>query len=273
MGFTGSLNAGRALFDLCAARPNPIPFFGELGSTNPVFLLPEALAARGAEIAAAWAGSLTMGAGQFCTNPGVVVALDGPEAVGFAKAAAAALSGVGAQTMLTEGIAQAYQRGRNAVANVTGVTPLMTSDPVVRAAAPDLFQVGASDWLADERLGHEVFGPMGVMVLAADLAEMQAVATRLVGQLTATLQMDDGDTEIARTLLPVLERKAGRILVNGFPTGVEVADAMVHGGPYPASTNFGHSSVGTIAIRRWLRPVCYQNLPAALLPDDVINAG
>jgi len=268
VGFTGSLGGGRALFDLCAQRPEPIPFFGELGSVNPMFLLPEALSARGDEIASGWAGSLTTGAGQFCTNPGIVVVIGDAAAEAFADAAAAALSETGPQVMLTNGIAAAYRDGRDRVADSVGVEAILASTCDSRKAMPDLYRTSGKAWLENEILGEEVFGPLGLIVTAADAAEMLAVAESLQGQLTCALHLDAGDIELARTLVPVLERKAGRVLANGFPTGVEVADAMVHGGPYPASTNFGHTSVGTLAIRRWLRPVCYQNMPEVLLPAD-----
>lgn len=269
VGFTGSLGAGRALFDMCAARPTPIPFFGELGSVNPMFLLPSAMSERGAEMAAGWAGSLTMGVGQFCTNPGVVIAIDSPETDAFIAAATEALSAVGAQTMLTEGIANAYRAGRDRIAGTKGVREVLTSTCDLRNASPYLFATTGAEWLANDALGHEVFGPLGLIVRVADADEMRAVARSLDGQLTCTLMMEDADTDLARALMPVLERKAGRVLVNGYPTGVEVSDTMVHGGPYPASTNFGATSVGTLAIRRFLRPVCYQNLPDALLPTDL----
>jgi 2,5-dioxopentanoate dehydrogenase len=269
VGFTGGLAGGRALFDLCARRPRPIPFFGELGSVNPMFLLPHAAAARGAAIAAGWAASLTMGAGQFCTNPGVVVVVDGPEADAFTSSARDALAQVGAQTMLTDGIAAAYRRGRDEMAAAAGVRALLSSDGDARQATPALLEVSGADWQANPALAHEVFGPLGLIVRVAGLDEMQTIAAGLEGQLTCTLHLDPEDHAAARILLPVLERKAGRVLANGFPTGVEVGDAMVHGGPYPASTNFGATSVGTFAIRRWLRPVAYQNMPEGLLDDDM----
>lgn len=266
VGFTGSLAGGRALFDLCAARPEPIPFFGELGSVNPMFLLPAALAARGPDIATGWAGSLTMGAGQFCTNPGVAVLIDGPDADAFVAQARAALEPVAVQTMLTDGIAQAYRAGRDRLAASTGVRSVLTTTCDLRNATPYLLEVTGDAWLGDHTLGEEVFGPLGLVVRVRDEGQMLEVAQSLQGQLTCTLHLDAGDTALGQRLLPVLERKAGRVLANGFPTGVEVADAMVHGGPYPASTNFGATSVGTLSIRRFLRPVCYQNLPDALLP-------
>ncbi|TYR32715.1 aldehyde dehydrogenase (NADP(+)) [Mesorhizobium microcysteis] len=269
VGFTGSLGGGRALFDLCAARPEPIPFFGELGSVNPMFLLPAALGARGEELGKGWAGSLTMGAGQFCTNPGIAVVIDGADADAFVETAKAALSQVGPQTMLTDGIASAYRKGRDRMAASTGVRELLTSTCDMRNATPYLFETTGETWLANHDLGEEVFGPLGLVVRVKDEDEMRRIAKSLAGQLTCTLHMDGGDTALARSLMPILERKAGRILANGFPTGVEVADSMVHGGPYPASTNFGHTSVGTLSIRRFLRPVCYQNLPEETLPADL----
>ena len=269
VGFTGSLAGGRALFDLCAARPEPIPFFGELGSVNPMFLLPAAVAARGAEIGRGWAGALSLGAGHYCTNPGIAVVIAGPEADAFVAAAKAALAQVGAQVMLTDGIAAAYRAGRDRVARTAGVQEVLTSVCDLRNATPYLFEVTGEAWLANHALGEEVFGPLGLIVTVTDAAQMLAIARSLQGQLTCTLHLDAADSDLARSLMPILERKAGRVLANGFPTGVEVCDAMVHGGPYPASTNFGATSVGTLSIRRFLRPVSYQNIPAGILPDDL----
>ena len=268
VGFTGSLAGGRALFNLCAARPEPIPFFGELGSVNPMFLLPAALAARGEAIGKGWAGSLTLGAGQFCTNPGIAVVIDGPDADAFVDAAKAAVAAVGPQTMLTDGIAEAFRAGRDRVAHGTGVRSVLTSTCDLRNATPYLFEVSGADWLADHSLSEEVFGPLGLIVRVRHASEMQAIARSLEGQLTCTLHLEADDMDLARLLMPVLERKAGRVLANGFPTGVEVVDAQVHGGPYPASTNFGATSVGTLSIRRWLRPVAYQNMPDELMPRN-----
>ncbi|MDD9743899.1 MULTISPECIES: aldehyde dehydrogenase (NADP(+)) [Marinovum] len=271
VGFTGSLGGGRALFDLCAARPEPIPFFGELGSVNPMFVLPQAASTRGVELGTGWAGSLTMGVGQFCTNPGIAIVIDGPEADAFVQSATEGLKAVAAQTMLTDGMAAAYRDGARRVAEGAGVKSLLSTACEGRAAAPYLFEVSAGDWLENEALSEEVFGPLGLVIRVADAAQMTQVAQSFKGQLTATLQMEAEDIELARALLPLLERMAGRVLANGFPTGVEVCDAMVHGGPYPASTNFGATSVGTLSIRRFLRPVCYQNLPDELLPADLVK--
>ena len=266
VGFTGSLGGGRALFDLCAGRPEPIPFFGELGSINPMFILPAAAKARGADIGTGWAGSLTMGAGQFCTNPGIVVILK-DQADAFATTAAKALEQTAAQTMLTDGIASAFRKGQSRIAASSGVQAVLTTTCDGRDATPFLYQTTAAQWLTNKDLGEEVFGPLGLIVLADDVQQMHSVAHALQGQLTCTLQMDASDKDVAKSLMPILERKAGRILANGFPTGVEVSEAMVHGGPYPASTNFGATSVGTMSIRRFIRPVCYQDIPLGFLPD------
>ncbi|MEY8829538.1 aldehyde dehydrogenase (NADP(+)) [Sedimentitalea sp. XS_ASV28] len=269
VGFTGSLGGGRALFDLCAGRPEPIPFFGELGSVNPMFVLPEAAAARGAEIGTGWAGSLVMGAGQFCTNPGIAVVEKGAAGDAFIAAAKAALSETGPQVMLTDGIAAAYRDGQARFDGRNAVTPLLTTESAGREARPNLYETDVEAYLQDHALGEEVFGPLGLVVRVSDAEEMIALAKGFEGQLTATIQLDAGDAALARRLLPVLERKAGRVLANGFPTGVEVSDTMVHGGPYPASTNFGATSVGTLSIRRFLRPVCFQNIPEGVLPEDL----
>ena len=269
VGFTGSHVGGRALFDLCAARPEPIPFFGELGSINPMFIFDGAMANRGSSIAEGWAGSLTMGAGQFCTNPGVVVVLEGGDAEQFSQTANDALTKTPAQTMLTDGIATAYRAGQERMAETSGVHQVMSSTYEERKASPFLYRTTAQNWLSNAALMEEVFGPLGIIVTAQNLEEMRAVALSLPGQLTCTLHIDEEDTEAATGFMPILERKAGRVLANSFPTGVEVSDTMVHGGPYPATTNFGATSVGTLSIRRFLRPVCFQNIPHALLPQDL----
>lgn len=270
VGFTGALAGGRALFNLCAARPEPIPFYGELGSVNPMFVLPDALSARGKAIAEGWAAALTMGAGQFCTNPGIVVLPDGAAANGFIAAARKALENIGPQLMLTDGIAEAYRKGAARFLRSDGVLPVLETESEGRMARPGLYEIPAANFLADPALGEEVFGPLGLVIRTQNIAGMTDLARAFNGQLTFTLHLENGDLPAARALLPILERKAGRILANGYPTGVDVCDAMVHGGPYPASTSFGATSVGTMAIRRFLRPVSYQNLPDELLPRDLM---
>jgi NADP-dependent aldehyde dehydrogenase len=236
-----------------------------------MFLLPEAVKARAEGLGQGWAGSLTMGAGQFCTNPGIAIVADGPDADRFTAAAVEALGKVAPQTMLTDGIAKAYHDGQARFASRNTVKPLFTTQSAGRDALPNLFEISGEQFLADHALSEEVFGPLGLVVRVGSVDEMERLARNFEGQLTATIHMDAGDLEDAKRLRPVLERKAGRVLVNGFPTGVEVVDSMVHGGPYPASTNFGATSVGTMSIRRFLRPVSYQNMPEGLLPEDFLN--
>ena len=269
VGFTGSLVGGRALFDLCTQRPTPIPFFGELGSINPMFILPGAALERGEEIGRGWAASLSMGAGQFCTNPGIIVVIEGETADKLIDAAKVALADAAPQTMLTDGIAVAYQEGQKRISRTPGVHSVLASMCDQRQATPYLYETNGSTWLADASLGHEIFGPLGLIVQVSDFEQMLEVAKHLDGQLTCTLHATDDDIEYGCALMPILTRKAGRVLANAYPTGVEVCDAMVHGGPYPASTNFGATSVGSMAIRRFLRPVCFQDIPVSLLPVDI----
>jgi NADP-dependent aldehyde dehydrogenase len=267
VGFTGSRAGGTALMAVAAARPQPIPVYAEMSSINPVVLLPQALAARGAAIAQQFAASLTLGVGQFCTNPGLVLGLAGPAFDQFAADAAAALGSTGAAVMLTPGIAGAYQEGVAKLAAQDCVKAVALSAQEEGKGAPALFVASAEDFLSKPALHDEVFGPASLLVACKNLADLRAVIEHLEGQLTATLQMDEGDYDDAYALLPVLERKVGRILANGFPTGVEVSTAMVHGGPYPSTADGRSTSVGTGAISRFLRPVCYQNIPQALLPE------
>lgn len=269
VGFTGSTAGGRALYDLCHARPSPIPFYGELGSVNPVFCLPNALSERAAQIGAGWAGSLSLGAGQFCTNPGIVVGVKGDDFDALQAAAVAQLNDVAEQKMLTDGIQQAYVEG---VAHLKEHIDELTScgaTKTPRHGLPAAFKTSASHWMSDASLQHEVFGAAGIFVECDDLSQMTDLAEQLEGQLTVTLHLDNADVKTAQALLPILEEKAGRILCNGFPTGVEVCAAMMHGGPYPASTDVRSTSVGTLGIARWLRPVAYQDFPTELLHSEL----
>jgi NADP-dependent aldehyde dehydrogenase len=271
VGFTGSRHGGMALMRAAAARVEPIPVFAEMSSINPVFLMPSALAQRAESIGRNFIASLTMGAGQFCTNPGIVLALAGPDADRFIAAASTALQDVAGATMLTPGIHQAYERGVEQLASNRNVRLLARGGAGTgcHACQGGLFATDAQSFLRDPHLQEEVFGAVSLVVLCQDMAEMHTIAEQLEGQLTATIQMEAADAEPARTLLPVLERKAGRILVNGYPTGVEVCHAMVHGGPFPATSDARMTSVGTLAIRRFLRPVCYQDLPESLWPQPL----
>lgn len=270
VGFTGSRQGGLALVRIANARPEPIPVYAEMSSINPVFLLPGALQARAEAIGKAFADSLALGAGQFCTNPGLVVAIDGPELDAFLASAGSAVREKAAQTMLTPGIFQAYRSQVDAVSHLDGVDTVAKGLPAGErhnAAQASLHATSAQRFLACADLEKEMFGPASVVVKARDLDELLQVAEHLEGQLTATLHIEPADHAACARLVPVLERKAGRILVNGFPTGVEVCHAMVHGGPFPSTSNAMHTSVGASAIDRFLRPVCYQDFPDALLPD------
>ncbi|MFN3435283.1 MAG: aldehyde dehydrogenase (NADP(+)) [Sphingomonas sp.] len=268
VGFTGSRGGGLALVRIASQRPEPIPVYAEMSSINPVVLFPAALAARGEALAREFVASLTMGAGQFCTNPGLVLAIDGPDLDAFVAAAAAALTDSQPATMLTPGIHASFEQGVEALASHTAVHTVARGKvgEGVNQAVGAIFQTDAQAFLADTALSHEVFGSSSVVVRCRDTAEIAAVIAGLEGQLTATLQMDAADEADAAKLVPVIARRVGRILANGWPTGVEVAPAMVHGGPFPATSDGRTTSVGTLAIARFLRPVCFQNLAPALLP-------
>ncbi|MVW72045.1 aldehyde dehydrogenase (NADP(+)) [Bordetella sp. 15P40C-2] len=270
VGFTGSRQGGLALVRTANARPEPIPVYAEMASINPVFLFPGALAARAESIAQGFATSLTGSVGQLCTNPGLIIAIDGPDLQRFEDAAKEALQSVPAGTMLTPGIADAYQSGIAQLSGVEGVACIaqgLSADGRPNCAQAALYSTDAERFLADSALESEVFGPASLLVRVRDVEQMREIAEHLEGQLTSTLQIEASDIVAARALLPTLERKAGRILANGFPTGVEVCHAMVHGGPFPSTSNAMTTSVGASAIDRFLRPVCYQDVPDALLPE------
>ena len=270
VGFTGSRQGGLALVAAAAARREPIPVYAEMSSINPVFLLDGALATRGDDLGRAFVGSLTMGSGQFCTNPGLVIAVDGPGLTSFVAAATEALTKAKATPMLTPHIARSYASGVNSLSQAADVVARGEegSDTCGQAA---LFSTDAQSFLADEALQVEVFGSSSLIVRCADIDEMRTVAEGIEGQLTVTVHADDSDLDEAGKLLPVLELKAGRILFGGWPTGVEVSHAMVHGGPSPATSDSRTTSVGSRAIERYLRPVCYQDVPKSLLPSAIAD--
>lgn len=271
--FTGSLRAGRALFDLAVARPRPIPVFAEMGSVNPLFVMPGALTSRLEALAKGYADSLTLGVGQFCTNPGVVVGLSGTAELQLGYSAfdefLALVSGhLKASTpgiMLSERIACNYGAG---VAALSGRSEL-TVHTCGEGTAPALFSVNADAFIADSHLREEVFGPAAIAVRCETIEQMIAVAEILEGQLTATVHFEVEDEPMVARLLPSLSTTAGRLVANGFPTGVEVNSAMQHGGPYPATTDSRFTSVGTAAIFRFVRPIAYQSFPNSLLPTEL----
>jgi alpha-ketoglutaric semialdehyde dehydrogenase len=273
VGFTGSLRAGRALFDAANARPEPIPVLAEMGSINPVFVLPGAMEQRGRQIAEGLKNSVTLGVGQFCTNPGLVVGMKGESTQQFLLHFAAALEGASPGTMLYEGIRLGFAAGTERLRKTPGVEVLvlagggskMPSPPV----CPMVFAADASTFVREPALHEEVFGPSTLVVTGGSKEELVQVARSLEGQLTATIHGTPVDLEHHRDLIAILEQKVGRLIFNGFPTGIEPCNAVHHGGPYPATTDARTTSIGTPAAERFVRPVCYQDFPQAALPPEL----
>ena len=266
-GFTGSTAGGRALFDLAARRPDPIPFYGELGSVNPTVVTPDAVARRGAEIVAGYVGSFTLGAGQFCTKPGLLFL---PRAHGLDAVLAEQVGAVEPAPMLDARIRDRYEAGASGLAAHSGVRSLAAGAPGGGAGSWGTARLFATDTAAvaadPEALTAECFGPASVIVEYDGPDDLLAALTDVEGSLTATIHAEDDDTFAVGAVVEVLRERAGRLIWNGWPTGVAVAWAMQHGGPWPSSTSAGHTSVGATAIRRWLRPVSYQGIPSAFLP-------
>lgn len=269
VGFTGSERAGRALFDAAATRPRPIPVFSEMSSINPLVILPGAVAERSPALAEGLASSATLGVGQFCTKPGLALVVDGPQSDAFLAALETKFGAATGGKMLTAGIREKFEAERK-----SALTALDRSAPhgaVTDEAKPSVAVTTAMTFLANPALAREVFGPFCLVVRGSE-PELLACLDTLDGQLTGTLQLAAADSEIAPRWIAKLQAIAGRVIVNGFPTGVEVSPAMHHGGPYPATTDARFTSVGTAAILRFARPVCFQNLPTALLPPELQDA-
>ena len=273
VGFTGSLKGGRALCDMAVARPQPIPVFAEMSSINPVIILPQALQVRSATVARELAASVVQGCGQFCTNPGLVIGLRSPAFTAFIEQLVGQINEQPAQTMLNAGTLRSYAKGVSQLAEHALVEHLAGLAQQGAQAQPQVFRADVRLLLeGDPVLQEEVFGPTTVVIEVQDAAQLDAAIQSLHGQLTATLIGEPEDLRQFGGLTPLLEQKVGRILINGYPTGVEVCDAMVHGGPYPATSDARGTSVGTLAIDRFLRPVCFQNYPDSLLPEPLKNA-
>ena len=276
VGFTGSFRGGKALFDAAVRRPHPIPVFAEMGSANPVFVLPDALATRGEEIAKALGASVTLGCGQFCTNPGLTFVAHADAAEAFVSRLGVLLAEAPAGTMVHAGIKDAYDAELAAVAALPGVSVAARSAAhgpnVPTEAQPALLLADAGTFAAHHRLDQEIYGPVTVAVRCGSKDELLASARRLGGHLTATVHATERDLASYPELLPILARKAGRVVVNGVPTGVEVTHAMQHGGPWPATTDPRATSVGSAAILRFARPVCFQDVPDGSLPDELRDA-
>jgi 2,5-dioxopentanoate dehydrogenase len=272
-GFTGSRSGGRALFDAASSRPEPIPFYAEMSSVNPVVILPEALKTRTEQIATGLHGSVTLGAGQFCTNPGLVFLPQGSDADVLVSKLSELMAGTPDQTMLTPGIRSSYQNGISSRNDQAGVATVMQKTAEASyAAGTALFRIDTAGYLANSSLSEEIFGPTTLLVTYASSEELFELAGSLEGQLTATIHGTEDELASNSELLNILETKAGRLLFNGFPTGVEVCHAMVHGGPYPATSDGRSTSVGTRAIFRFTRQVCFQSFPDAALPYELKEA-
>jgi NADP-dependent aldehyde dehydrogenase len=272
--FTGSRFGGLSLMRMARERPEPIPVYAEMSSINPMFLFPQALEKNAEAMAKGFVDSVTLGVGQFCTNPGILMGINGEGFRRFSRAAGHEISTRGAGTMLSPAIHSAYQRGVERLTSAKDIHKLarVEAPPESCLGAPALFSITAKQLLAEPELAEEVFGPSSILVGCETLAEMRAAVEQLPGQLTASLFVEEEDVEMARTLVPMLERRVGRIIFNGYPTGVEVSYAMVHGGPFPATSDSRTTSVGAGAIDRFLRPVSYQNMPQALLPESLQDA-
>lgn len=272
VGFTGSRRAGEALAAIAASRSEPIPVYAEMSATNPVILLPARLEEAAETIAAAFVASLTLGSGQFCTNPGLLLVIGGPACDRFIAAARDAIEGWRPGVMLTSDICENFASAAAAIGSVPGVACVAQGEMVPGRAGARLFTTDALIYLANQQLQQEMFGPAALLVQCTDAAELGRVLAAVDGQLTIALHFAEEDHGLVRDLLPLAMDKAGRVLANGFGTGVEVSPAMVHGGPYPATTDSRTTSVGTLAIERFVRPVCLQDFPQDLLPEPVADA-
>ncbi len=268
--FTGSFRGGMALHKLAQQRKTPIPVFAEMGSTNPIFLLPNKVKNEKSELATDIANSVNLGAGQFCTNPGLLVALDNDATKSLIKSLKKVFSSLSSQTMLNQGIYKNFEKNKNAALKENGVKIIFnqTKAPSL-SGKPAIATIKAKDFLANPKLHEEVFGPFTLMILCKSVSKMERVAEVLEGQLTATVMGEASEIADNAKLIHKLEEKVGRLIFNGLPTGVAVTYAMQHGGPFPASTDSRFTSVGTSAIKRFARPITFQNAPSALLPDEL----
>lgn len=271
VGFTGSFSGGKALYDYAQQRQEPIPVFSEMGSINPVYLFPEAVKSRRTQIAELYAGSITQSVGQFCTNPGLLLGIKCPELDQFKSDLAGKLQMIAAAPMLHSGISKSFYSKRAEALKQKGVELVFqtTAEQPEGQGVPTLAAVNGNDFLANPLLSEEVFGPYSLLVEAADENQLKLIAAGMPGQLTSTIMADAIDLDRSVDLIRMISDKAGRIIMNGVPTGVEVCPAMHHGGPFPATTDSRFSSVGTDAVKRFVRPLSFQGFPEQLLPDEL----
>lgn len=273
VGFTGSITGGRALFDLAAKRPEPIPVFAEMGSLNPVIILPQAADKKGAEWAKTYSGSISLGAGQFCTKPGLIFGIKGASLDRFVEVLSEEINKIDPICMLHPGIFANYNNNRETALKQNGLESLAKdkTNGNPNYAAPSVATVNGSDFLKNKTLHHEVFGPFSIVVQCENQEELNDIVKGLEGQLTGTVLAESEDTQDFVKTIEFLKNRVGRIIFNGVPTGVEVCPSMVHGGPYPASTDSRFTAVGIHSIKRWVRPFSYQNWPDSILPDALKN--
>ena len=275
VGFTGSLSAGRLLFDLANARPEPIPVFAEMGSINPVFVAPKALKLRADEIAKQYAASITLGVGQFCTNPGLIVGLAGEDLDQFMTTLGQEIRSIAPATMLNQTVFNGYQKSYDTMLSQSGIQSEGCSEQEAQSAKSEatstVASVSGKIFLSNPAFREEVFGPFSLIVKCADVKELESVLSNLAGQLTTTIMAEKFELQEFSSVVDILNQRSGRIIFNGVPTGVEVCAAMQHGGPYPACTDSRFTSVGTAAIKRFVRPVSFQNWPDEFLPDELKN--
>ncbi|MFH6771071.1 aldehyde dehydrogenase (NADP(+)) [Gaetbulibacter aestuarii] len=273
VGFTGSISGGRTLFNLAAQREEPIPVFAEMGSINPVVITSNALEKRAEEIAQQYAGSITLGAGQFCTNPGLILTVESDLTNSFIETLAEKTTDLDAQCMLHPNIKKGYEEHGTLVASQSGTETVKKIEKVTGAndAASQICKVSGDEFLKNPKLHTEVFGPFSLVVSARDEAQLIEIINGLEGQLTGTIMAEKEDYPTLGPIVEALEYRVGRLVFNGVPTGVEVCPSMQHGGPYPASTDSRFTAVGTSAIKRWVRPVSYQSFPQELLPEALKN--
>jgi NADP-dependent aldehyde dehydrogenase len=273
VGFTGSIKGGRALLDLAAKREEPIPVFAEMGSINPVLILPKALENRNEEIATTYAGSITLGTGQFCTNPGLILGIKSDALSAFINHLSQEIMDINTACMLHPDIKKAYNANKEKVIaqDHVSVTANFASDVANNHAQQAVVSVNGNTFLENPTLHIEVFGPFSMVVQCENITELEQVIASLEGQLTGTVIADNDEISDYSNIIAALQNRVGRIIFNGVPTGVEVCESMVHGGPYPASTDSRFSAVGISSIKRWVRPFSYQSWPNHLLPDELKN--
>lgn len=272
VGFTGSIQAGRALYNLAAKRPEPIPVFAEMGSVNPVVLLPNAAKTKGADWAKTYAASITLGAGQFCTNPGLILGVKGEDLSNFIQILSEEIVKIEPLCMLHPNIIGAYENNKAIMLAQKGVeTSAKLTNTISKNYGSQLITtVNGTTFLENSKLHQEVFGPFSIIVQCENIEELETIISKLEGQLTGTI-LAENELEKYESIVNTLQNRVGRIIFNGVPTGVEVCKAMVHGGPYPASTDSRFTAVGTASIKRWVRPFSYQNWPNELLPNELKN--